>query len=373
MGQGSNTFVRLVTDDPDRSRRLKQVLARWFHIQSVPLDTLEQVAIDATPCIVDTDLTNRDAVLRIRSFLSNAPGRGTLHFVIDDKRLADMAQANALGASGVLRRSNLDCEAVSFAKTLNEELLGSIWTDVPDTTRQSLACMNALNDALYTAVGSDRPLPKDQLTESCDSLISNIQEQDGCLSQWLNAVREHHSYTYRHSMIVSGLSTGFATSLGMRRADVERIAVGALLHDVGKMKLPLALLDKPGALTPSERAMINKHPGFGADILRADGQFDEEVIELTLHHHELLDGSGYPDGLKGDQLSDPVRILTIVDIFSAMIDERAYKAAIPCDQAYETMVQMNGKLDRDILRAFEPTAASAGSEIERVHGHVANG
>jgi len=373
MGQTSNTSIHLVTDDPERSRRVTSLLSRWFHVQTIVLDALDDAKIDAASSIIDTNLSDRNVVLRIRNLLSNTPGRGTLYFIIDDQRLADMAQANALGATGVLRRSNLDRDAVEFANRLNQQLLGNIWKDVPDTTHQSLACMNALNDALYTAVGTNKPLPQAEITESCASLISSIKDQDGCLSQWLDAVKEHHSYTYRHSMIVSGLSAGFATALGMRHADVERIAVGALLHDVGKMKLPLGLLDKPGALTSKERIKINQHPGFGAEILRADGQFPDEVIEITHHHHEFLDGTGYPDGLKGKQISDLVRILTIVDIFSAMIDERAYKAAMPCDQAFETLLKMDGKLDRDILRAFEPTAASAATGIESVAGHVATG
>ena len=373
MGRDSNTSIRLITDDLKRSRRIRALLSRWFHVQAIGLDTLDSKEVDASACIIDTNLSDREVVLRVKESISNAPSRGTLYFVIDDRRLADLAQANALGATGVLRRSFLDRDAVDFANRLNEQLLDNIWNDVAETTKQNLTCMSALNDALYSAVGSNQPLPKAQVSESCDSLISSIEDHNGCLSQWLEAVREHHSYTYRHSMIVSGLSAGFATSLGMRRTDVERIAVGALLHDVGKMKMPLGLLDKPGALTPAERQQINQHPGFGAEILRADGQFPDEVIEITHHHHELLDGTGYPDGLKGNQLNDLVRILTIVDIFSAMIDERPYKAAMSCDQAYETLLKMDGKLDRDILRAFEPTAVSAAAGLESFAGHAAAG
>ncbi|MCH8239928.1 MAG: HD domain-containing protein, partial [Proteobacteria bacterium] len=129
-----------------------------------------------------------------------------------------------------------------------------------------------------------------------------------------------------------------------------------LLHDIGKVRIPLSILDKPGALSAEERVQINKHPGYGAEILRRDGQFNDEVVDITLHHHELLDGSGYPDGLSGDQITDPVRIITVVDIYSALIDNRAYRDAVTPGEAYQILLDMGAKLDRDILGAFETIA-----------------
>ena len=133
------------------------------------------------------------------------------------------------------------------------------------------------------------------------------------------------------------------------------------MHDVGKVKIPISVLDKPGKLSPEERAEINKHPNYGAEILRMDGQFNDEIVDLTLHHHELLDGSGYPDGLIGSQISDPVRIMTIVDIFSALIDKRSYKEAMPADAAYRLLLEMDGKLEMALVKAFEPVALAAQS------------
>lgn len=349
--------IYLVSDDLERSRRIIDFLGWRFPVSPVGLHAEDAVEEHGPGlCVFDADLSNRDNIPRIKQ-INQSFESCEKYFVVDENKRGNLIQANSLGAHGVLRKSKLQSDAARILQAYRSELMQNIWRDMAEGTRKTLTGISTLNDDIYDAVARNSALPKTQVMESCDQIISSLREE--ALSIWLDAVRQHHSYTYRHCMIVSALATSFATSLGMRRSDVERLTVAALLHDVGKMKLPLGLLDKPGALTPEERELINKHPGYGADILKADGQFSEEVIEITLHHHEFLDGSGYPDGLPGDQISDPVRIMTVVDIFSALIDERAYKAAMPNDEAYETLVGMGRKLDQDIVRAFEPTAASA--------------
>jgi putative nucleotidyltransferase with HDIG domain len=240
---------------------------------------------------------------------------------------------------------------------------------VPEKTKQAIEDIRSLNDSIYQAVSSNGPLPKAQIIGSCDKLIENLLENS--IGSWMEAIRQFDSYTYRHCMTVSGIAVAFAMLLGMRKADLQRIAVGAMMHDVGKVRIPLSILDKPGKLSAEERVQINKHPGYGAEILRKDGQFDDEVVEIALYHHEFLDGTGYPDGLSGDQISDLVRIMTIVDIYSALVDKRSYKAAIPAEEAYQILLDMDGKLDRDILKAFKPTALAAQSSTQDAAKHQA--
>jgi HD-GYP domain-containing protein (c-di-GMP phosphodiesterase class II) len=108
-----------------------------------------------------------------------------------------------------------------------------------------------------------------------------------------------------------------------------------------------------------EMSRIREHPTRGYDLLLEQGGFSEQVMDCVLHHHELLDGSGYPDGLKGDEIGDLVRITTIADIFSALIEPRAYKEALPAEDAFEIMRKMDGKLDADLMRAFRPIFSDA--------------
>lgn len=368
MAGTASSSIMLVSDDVRRSRRLCGLFSRRFHVQTAELADFSAGSGHGISYIVDADLSDPETISHIREKVTRAlPGRDK-YFVINDESRTDLVQANALGARDVLRKSCIERDAALLINRLNQRLLGDLWRDQPPATHLALGSMNLLNDNLFAAVATASLLPTTQVADCCEYLVANLEDQS--IGPWLDAVREHHSYTYRHSMIVSGLAVRFALQLGMRRADVERLAVGALLHDIGKMRLPLGLLDKPGALTDAERDEIRKHPVLGATILAADRQFSPEVVSIARHHHELLDGSGYPDGLAGSEISDTVRIMTVVDIFSALIDERPYKAAMSCDEAYAILAGMEGKLDADIVRAFKPIALDAGASLDPSHAAV---
>jgi HD-GYP domain-containing protein (c-di-GMP phosphodiesterase class II) len=116
----------------------------------------------------------------------------------------------------------------------------------------------------------------------------------------------------------------------------------------------VAILDKPDALSDAEIIEIRKHPRLGYDVLAAQGGFPPEMLDVVLHHHELLDGTGYPDGLRGNQISDIVRLTTIVDIYAALVEKRAYRQPFTHAKAFAIMEQMDGKLDHHLLQAFRP-------------------
>jgi putative nucleotidyltransferase with HDIG domain len=274
-------------------------------------------------------------------------------FLTPVKRHAATVQANALGASLVLAPPFTTAQVEAGIK----RFLGPakrVWADRSETERLALSSATLVDSSILAAVAHDLPLPREEISAS-SSLIADSLTDIG-ISSWLEAVREHHSYTHRHCLTVSGLAVAFALHCGVCAPDVRRMAVCGLLHDVGKAKIPLSILDKPAQLTEEERSEINRHPDYGAQILIADNQFDAAIIDMTRHHHEHLDGSGYPDGLDGDQISNLVRMMTIVDIYSALIDQRAYKKALSANEAYEILEGMTGKIDMDILRAFKPVA-----------------
>ncbi len=115
------------------------------------------------------------------------------------------------------------------------------------------------------------------------------------MREWLTTVGRHHTDSYRHCLFVTGFAVAFAQHLGMREDDQRRVARAALLHDVGKAFIPVAILDKPGKLTGEEMIEIRQHPRLGYDALAAEGSFPPEMLDVVLHHHEFLDGTGYPD------------------------------------------------------------------------------
>jgi putative nucleotidyltransferase with HDIG domain len=176
------------------------------------------------------------------------------------------------------------------------------------------------------------------------------------LREWLTTIGCHHTDSYRHCLFVTGFAVAFAQHLGMREDDQRRLARAALLHDVGKAFIPVSILEKPGTLTDEEMEEMRKHPRRGYDALAAQGGFPAEMLDVVLHHHEFLDGTGYPNGLRDGQISDIVRLTTIVDVYAAMVENRPYRLPFTHAKAFSTMEKMGAKLDQHLLQAFRPVA-----------------
>ncbi|MEG9528408.1 MAG: HD domain-containing protein [Hyphomicrobiales bacterium] len=153
-----------------------------------------------------------------------------------------------------------------------------------------------------------------------------------------------------------------AGTLGLKDSDSRHLVKGALLHDIGKAKIPLAILNKPAPLTPDERLEMDRHPALGHDMLRGE-TYDPLILSVVRSHHEFLDGSGYPDGLRGRDIPDLVRLITICDIFAALIEARPYKAPKSVHEAYAILERMGPKLDADLVRAFGPVAVACETPV----------
>lgn len=192
--------------------------------------------------------------------------------------------------------------------------------------------------------------------------VCSALDIDG-LGYWLGSVAKYHSYTARHCMAVAGFAAQWARLLGFSDVDYERFTRAALLHDIGKMNVPLSILDKPGALSDDERTIIERHPVESKKILESVPDIDPVIVELAYAHHELLDGSGYPRGLKGDEIRDLVRCMTIVDIYSALTDARVYKDALSPEKSYDILKSMDGKLDMVFVDAFRPVVEAHREQI----------
>ncbi|MGY2050530.1 HD-GYP domain-containing protein [Methylobacterium sp. JK268] len=208
------------------------------------------------------------------------------------------------------------------------------------------------------AAAADGAPPSPQDVDTGTEIVLDAVSEGG-IRAWLDVIRHHQVGVYQHSLGVAGYAGALAARLGFRHRDELRLVRAALLHDVGKSRIPLAILDKPSGLSEQEMAVMRTHPVLGADLLAGQPGFDAETLDAVRHHHELLDGSGYPDGLAGAAIGDLVRLVTICDIFSALTERRPYRSPMRAAEAWGVMEAMGPKLDADLLAAFRVVALAS--------------
>jgi putative nucleotidyltransferase with HDIG domain len=166
-------------------------------------------------------------------------------------------------------------------------------------------------------------------------------------------VSAYDYYTYTHCVNVGVYSVGLGKEIGLSPKELERIGAGAILHDLGKAKVDINIVNKPGRLTDEEFIEMKKHPVYGYEILKAQFENDEIVLTSVRHHHEKMNGSGYPDGIMGDNLSLYARVVAVCDIFDALTTKRSYKPALSTFEALNLMKsKMLAELDTKLLTYF---------------------
>lgn len=195
--------------------------------------------------------------------------------------------------------------------------------------------------------------PSEAEAEAGTEIVLEVVSEHG-IRAWLDIVWKHDAQVYQHSLSVAGYAAAFGEELSLGRRDRQRLAKAALLHDVGKARIPPAILNKPGPLTADEMAVVRTHAAIGADLLAGQGGFDAEVLDVVRHHHERLDGTGYPDGLAGAAVADLVRLVTICDVHAGLTERRSYHAPLSGPEALSVMNGSRGQLDPQLLRAYAP-------------------
>ncbi|MCX7942244.1 MAG: HD domain-containing protein [Dictyoglomaceae bacterium] len=166
----------------------------------------------------------------------------------------------------------------------------------------------------------------------------------------LSSIMEYKdSYTAYHQKRVSELSQEIAKEMNLPKDKIEAIKTGALLHDIGKISIPGEILNKPGRLSVLEMNIVKTHPINGYNMLK-NIDFPSEVLEIVEEHHERLDGSGYPEGLKDKEISLPVRIVSVADVVEAMVSHRPYRPPLGIDKALKEIEENKGtKYDENVV------------------------
>ena len=346
----------LITDDLRRGERLARDLGT-FRACRVH-DLYEDAAPTAAAGMILSDVAEltSDAILRLRRLLAQARGRDVPYlFLAHGNRARAEAQARVLGASSTLGAGAVTQALLAALEGLHRHEDPC----APVAERHAGSARRFLADVFV----ADRPVVPATI-DTGTGLVGRAVRDVG-VREWVRAVRRFDDATHQHCLLVAGLAAAFANNLGLAAADGHRLTKAALLHDVGKIHVPPAILNKPDRLTEEETRVMRRHPALGVTMLTGRG-FEEEMLAVVRSHHELLDGSGYPDGLVGDQIPDLVRLVTVCDIYAALIERRPYKVPMPGAEAYRVLAGMSGQLDGSLVGAFHPVAAAFDPSASKV-------
>ena len=349
----------LYTDQPARRAELLHLLG-----QIAPCQVLDAAAMPpAGPCaalVADLDLLRPSTLIGLRALIAATPALPSI-FLMRSMGARSLSAARSLGARLCLP---MDTPAATVVEALRAQLRPPAPVRKPDRSGsgeplviQAADKAGAVVASLLDAARESGTVDAALVDGSLDPILGAIGA--GGLTAWLETVRAYDDATYQHCLLVAGLAATFAIDLGFSSADRQQLVRAALVHDVGKAKIPLAILNKPGPLDTAERAVMRAHAALGHDILVQAGGFDDAVLAVVRHHHEMLDGSGYPDGLKGDAIADIVRLITVCDVYAALVERRPYRPPLPAAEAVRILYGMDGKLDMALVRAFERSVAGS--------------
>ena len=345
----------LVTDRPPSAAYLNT--AKNLGAEPVRLDDFRASFLDSDPSIVfDIDLRRVDNIRKLKGSLARR-GRGCRIFLVDPNSRLTVVHANVLGADSLLPRP----ATVAEMNAALHKHFGIRTASLDDeTVMQSIDAGVVALDESFAALAADAALNTDRIIDASGRIADAVSGLG--IEDWLATVKGYHIGTFQHCMLVTGVAAAFGSKTGMARRDVVRLAVAGLLHDIGKAAVPIAILDKPTALTDDEMAVLRQHPATGFDYLTARSSVAQDTLSSVRHHHEYLDGSGYPDGLAASEIGDLTRIVTIADIYAALIERRSYKEPKSPAQAMMILNAMaqSGKVEMSLVREFGRIMAPKG-------------
>ena len=292
----------LASDNLDQSRELERILQSVSEVRTLSTSEIPDAPADQiSGIVVDINLRSAESVQRVRNKLRHDSYRSIPRlFVLADALHHGSMQAWALGATDTISRPLDAAGILRRIRAAFPDDDGFDATDRGKTLNRGVAAAHEVMVKIFNKLPAGEPLKFSDVVQAENKIIKAIKHSS--LREWLTTVGCHHADSYRHCLFVTGFAVAFAQHLSMREDDQRRLVRAALLHDVGKAFVPTAILDKPGLLNEEEKTEMRNHPRLGYDALAAQGGYPPEMLDVVLHHHEFLDGTGYPDGLSSNEI-----------------------------------------------------------------------
>ncbi|NLD13545.1 MAG: HD-GYP domain-containing protein [Gammaproteobacteria bacterium] len=240
-------------------------------------------------------------------------------------------------------------------RVLQEIATQPVRENIADELRRAAKICERSKDAvvsMFNEVRMGQMLNTEQTQRVVSEITQSVLRHPNALLSIVR-VKQADEYTYMHSVAVSALMIALARQMGFENDEVHEAGMAGLLHDVGKMAIDDGILNKPGSLTDNEFEQIKRHPEYGVRYLQKGSEpVSRAVLEACYSHHEKMDGSGYPRGLKADQISILSRMAAVCDVYDALTSDRPYKKGWGPSETIQRMAQWTGHFDPQIFQAF---------------------
>ncbi|HEY8587221.1 MAG TPA: HD-GYP domain-containing protein [Rhodanobacter sp.] len=269
-----------------------------------------------------------------------------------------------------LTRTNLS--GTRFRNTVHYVDTAPVEKEAP-RAREALANASEMVDQIFDDIVSGRELSVERVEQAVRPLVASVLRSADAFFL-VEGLRRHDSYSYSHAIGCSALAAAFGRHMGFAEDTIVSLAAGGLLMDVGKTRLPEALLRYPGSLSSAEVDTVRSHVAAGLDIVAGSDITDQDVLDILRTHHERHDGSGYPDGLAGNVIPITGRMLGIIDTYDAMVSARPYRAAISRYHALRQIYAARNTLfQAEMVEQFQVCLGvyPTGSLVELSTGEVA--
>lgn len=227
-----------------------------------------------------------------------------------------------------------------------------LMTTMADRAKRLLALEAGADEFLNKPIDSVEMMTRLRALIRMKKLVDQLEDSKNIIQLLANAIEAKDGYTVEHTERVRGYALGLAKKLGVPEEKWPTVEYGALLHDVGKIGIPEEILKKPASLTVSEYEVIKRHPMMGVQICQPV-KFLRNVLTVIRYHHERIDGTGYPDGLKGEDIPIEARIVSVADAFDAMVSDRPYRKGLPLEKAIQILREGRGtQWDAQVVDEF---------------------
>lgn len=287
-------------------------------------------------------------------------------FVINDPKDLALIRASVISEVWIDAAKGLDVEPDQVvAEAEQEEVRQELRTEpsvTPSLERSSMSdevkraariCAKAKEAvvSMFQEARMGKAIDAEQALPLVEEISSSVSRNPGALIS-LARLKTADDYTYLHSVAVCALMIALARQLKLEEAQVREAGLAGLLHDMGKAMIPNEILNKPGKLTDAEFEIIKTHPDEGHKLLLEGSGVGESTLDVCLHHHEKMDGNGYPKGLKGEQISLLARMGAVCDVYDAITSNRPYKNGWDPAESLKRMAEWQGHFDPDVFQAF---------------------